>query len=57
MERAVIAVALVTTSKPGWQEPLTLDTFVKVRTMHTNANDILPSHTATRIDATHTDDV
>lgn len=53
----MIAVALVTTSKPGWQEPLTLDTSVKVRTMHTNASDMLPSHTATRIDATHTGDV
>lgn len=51
VERAVIVVALVTTNKPGWQEPSTLDISVRVRKMYTNANHILQLHTAT-IDAT-----
>lgn len=46
VERAVIVVALVTTNMPGWQEPSTLDISVRVRKMHTNANDILQLHTA-----------
>lgn len=48
----MIVVALVTTSKPGWQEPSTLDISVRVRKMYTNANYILQLHTATTIDAT-----
>lgn len=34
--RAVIIVALVTTSRPGWQEPSTLDISARVRTQHNN---------------------
>lgn len=42
--RAVIAVALVTTSKPGWQEPSTRGISARVRTMCANANYIFRLH-------------
>lgn len=38
VERAAIVVALVTTSKPGWQGPSTLGISVRVRMMYTNAD-------------------
>lgn len=38
VERAAIVVALVTTSKPGWQGPSTLGISVRVRKMYTNAD-------------------
>lgn len=47
VDRAVIAVALVTTSKPGWQEPFTLDISVRVRNTCTHANYRLQLNTST----------
>lgn len=45
--RAVIVVALVTTSRPGWQEPSTLDISVRVRKPRNTTNYTLKLHTTT----------
>lgn len=46
--RAVIIVALVTTSSPGWQEPSSLDISVKVR----KTNYMLKLHSDPQVTAT-----